>query len=130
MPTAKKDIDPRSLIIGFLSAIVILLLIALANAKKEKEPIADAAPEAQTPPSGYIGLFQQEQMAAQTIQEQIQSMLDGLIGEGRSIVRVRTLLNPDNTLERQHVALSIDNTPKSNVVQGGAGRFIQPNRPQ
>lgn len=67
-------------------------------------------PEAPMAPTGYITLFQQEQMAARTIEDQIQSMLDGLIGTGRSIVRVRTLLNPDGTLQRQHVALSVDKT--------------------
>lgn len=55
--TDDRRIDRRSLIIGFLCALIILLLFALANAKKET---AAAAPPAQSPaPTGYIDRLQQ-----------------------------------------------------------------------
>ena len=122
--TDDRRIDPRSLIIGFLCAVIILLLFALANAKKET---AAAAPPAQSPaPTGYIDRFQQEQMAARTIEQRIESMLDKLIGSDRSLVRARVVLNDDGSVQRQHIALSVD---KTRVVQDpNIGEYVEENR--
>ena len=121
--TDDRRIDPRSLIIGFLCAVIILLLFALANAKKET---AAVAPPAQSrAPTGYIDRFQQEQMAARTIEQRIESMLDKLIGSDRSLVRARVVLNDDGSVQRQHIALSVD---KTRVVQDpNIGEYVEEN---
>ena len=127
MPPEKKNVDPRSLIIGFLIAVVVLLLIALANAKQDKEDETTVAP-IQPAPTGYIALFQQEQMAARTLERRIQSMLDKLIGIDRSVIRIRVSLDSNGTLKHQRIALSIDKTKV--VFDATMAHYIEEERSQ
>ena len=106
--TDAKRIDIRSLVVGVLCAVIILLLIALSNAKQEVEAVA---PPPQSPtPTGYIDRFQQARLAARTIERHIRSIFGEWFGNDRSLVHVHAVLNNDTSVQRQHIALGIDRT--------------------
>ncbi len=121
-----KNIDGRSFFIGLLLMVVFFLAAALGDAKKKCEVLQQEAAEMEEQAAQpYPTLFQQEEMASRTLEQRAQSMLDGVIGKGRALAKVRATMNPEGEIIRLSMAMSIDQTK---VVMDPEGHYVEEER--
>lgn len=120
-----RNIDGRSFFIGLLLMVVFFLAAALGDSKKKMEVLEQEMVEVETE-TPYPTLFQQEEMASRTLEQRAQKMLDGVIGKGPSLVKVRAAMNPEGEIRRLSMAVTID---KTKVVMDPEGYYVEVDRP-
>jgi flagellar biosynthesis/type III secretory pathway M-ring protein FliF/YscJ len=101
-----RDIDNRSVIIGLLCGIIVMLVVALgimrrhqatsalpvqSTEEESKENDAAFTPSTAEMPS-YVEQIQLQQQVEQLLEQKVQSLLDDIIGPGRSTVRIHATL--------------------------------------